>query len=476
MVDRGRKARWWSATVAGASVAALGAGLMLPQTAPAQTASPSASAAASSSSAQNSARASNVPTGVPSVPTISVPQGDSIRARQYWLTEYGFTSLWKDATGKGVTVAVIDTGVDASHQDLKNNILAGADVSGTGNSKGHKGLGVEPEHGTLVASMIAGHGHSATGVRPNAGEPGKPAGVIGIAPEAKIYPISLELGTVSAQTKSIDEQIPAAVRKAVDAGVDIINLSVGSDSTSWPGSWDSAFTYAEEKDVLIVVSAGNRGAGITQVGAPATIPGVLTVGGIDSSGKVSLDSSTEGISIAVTAPSENLVGAYPGNKYAVWDGTSAAAPMVSGLAALIKEKYPELTSSQIIQRIIESAQDAGEPGRDNLYGFGIIDPKQAMAADTPDDTQNNPLGSMEEWVAVHRKQSQTATPTATPSIEPVHQAGEEIEEVAAPAARRPAEESGILPFIVLGGFGVWIFIITAGSIYRLKKYVEGRQR
>ena len=132
-------------------------------------------------------------------------------------------------------------------------------------------------HGTEVASLIAGHGHDTQGYSAIAGQPGKPTGMIGVAPDAKILPISLNMGTTGG--KSIDEQIPAAVRYAVDHGAQIINMSIGSNKTSWPQSWDDAFAYAEQKGVLIVAAAGNRGSGLTQVGAPATIPGVLTVGG-----------------------------------------------------------------------------------------------------------------------------------------------------------------------------------------------------
>lgn len=412
--------------------------------------------------------ASPTPSHLPSIPTIDTPRGDSIRARQYWLMQYGFADLWKEATGKGITIAVIDTGVDGTHQDLKGNVIEGFDASGNGSGQGWKGLGVEPEHGTLVASVIAGHGHTDDSTLANAGEPGEgPSGIIGVAPDATILPISLELGTVGSSTKSMDEQIPAAVRYAVDAGADIINLSVGSDSTFWPESWDSAFTYAEEKDVIIIASAGNRGAGLTQVGAPATMPGVLTVGGVDRGQKDSWSSSSQGISIAVSAPSESMVGAIPNNKYATWSGTSAAAPTVSALAALIMEKYPHLTGSQVIERIISSADDAGEEGRDALYGFGVINPERALAPDTPDSTETNPLGSMKEWVSVHRKNTGTASPSASPTEAPVHEEGETIEAVAAPQPVRPTEDSGILPFIVLAAFGFWIVVITTGSLRRL---------
>lgn len=416
-------------------------------------------------------------TAGPSASASSAPRGDSIRAREYWLTQYGITGLWKQATGKGITVAVIDTGVDGTHQDLVNNVVDGYDASGvSSSSKGWKGLGIEPEHGTLVASMIAGHGHADGTTAANAGEPGKPAGMIGVAPGATILPISLELGTSGAGSRSVDEQIPAAVRYAVDHGADIINLSVGSNDTAWPESWDSAFAYAEEKGVLIVASAGNRGAGITQVGAPATMPGVLTVGGVDENRQDSWSSSSQGISIAVSAPSESMIGAIPNNKYATWSGTSAAAPLVTGLAALIMEKYPDLTANQVIERIISSADDEGAPGRDVLYGYGIINPVKALAPDTPDDTQTNPLGSMQDWMSVHRKNRVSATASPSPTETPLHKAGESISPVAAPVPVRPVEDSGVLPFIVLAAFAFWLAIITLGSIRQLTGIVRRNRR
>ncbi|WP_421084420.1 S8 family peptidase [Rothia nasimurium] len=435
-------------------------------TAPSTSTRPSASASPSAS-----ARA----TAVPSVATVTTPKGDSIRARQYWLTEYGISDLWDQATGKGVTVAVIDTGVDGTHQDLKNNVSSGYDAStGTTKTKGWKGLGLEPEHGTLVASVIAGHGHDDGTTPANPGEPGESAGMIGVAPEATILPISLEMGTAEAGARSIDQQIPDAVRWAVDQGADIINLSVGSDKTTWPQSWDDAFTYAEEKGVVIIASAGNRGAGLTQVGAPATMPGVLTVGGVDRNRKDSQESSSQGISIAVSAPAESMIGAIPDDRYATWSGTSAAAPIVAGVAALIMEKYPDLTGEQVIQRIIESADDAGDPGRDALYGYGILNPAKALAQNMPDDTDSNPLGSMIEWEKVHRKHSAEAT--ESPSQAPVHEAGETIEEVAAPQPVRPVEDSGILPFIILAALALWLGIISLGTIRQLNRLVRRSRR
>ena len=390
--------------------------------------------------------------------------GDDVRHREYWLNEYGITSLWSQATGKGVTVAVIDTGVDGSHPDLAGNVLRGTDVSGVGSEDGWQGLGAEPMHGTEVASLIAGHGHDTQGYSAIAGQPGKPTGMIGVAPDAKILPISLNMGTTGG--KSIDEQIPAAVRYAVDHGAQIINMSIGSNKTSWPQSWDEAFVYAEQKGVLIVAAAGNRGSGLTQVGAPATIPGVLTVGGIDRNKQVSEGSSTQGISIAVVAPSTDMIAAAPGNGYMLWSGSSAAAPLVTGVAALLKQKYPKESAAQLAQRLIASADDAGVPGRDPVYGYGILNPQDAMALASPTVTAN-PLGSISEWIAVHRKQ-QVSDPTPSDAA-PVHEEGESIVKAAAPDARRPPEDRGWLPPVILAALVLWLTIITAGSVHRLHR-------
>ena len=466
--DRGATRRIRKVAALGASAALTLLPLWTPLTPAAWATDPTPSASPSPKrevTATPSPSATAVPktSATPSKGT-STTNGDDVRQREYWLKEYGITSLWSQATGKGVTVAVIDTGVDGTHPDLEGNVLRGYDASGVGSEDGWKGLGAEPMHGTEVASLIAGHGHETQGYSAIAGQPGKPTGVIGVAPEVKILPISLNMGTTGG--KSIDEQIPAAVRYAVDHGAQIINMSIGSNKTSWPQSWDEAFAYAEQKGVLIVAAAGNRGSGLTQVGAPATIPGVLTVGGIDRNKQVSEGSSTQGISIAVVAPSTDMIAAAPGNGYMLWSGSSAAAPLVTGVAALLKQKYPQESAAQLAQRLIASADDAGATGRDPLYGYGVFNPQDAMALPAPKVTAN-PLGSISEWIAVHRKQ-QVSEPTPSDAA-PVHEEGESIVKAAAPDARRPPEDRGWLPPVILAALTLWLTIITAGSVHRLHR-------
>ena len=301
---------------------------------------------------------------------------DDWRKKEYWLAESGITKAWEVSKGANVKVAVIDSGVDGKHPDLAGVLTGGVDVSGAGSADGQKSIGAKPEHGTLVATMLAGRGHqpakSTEKASPSpspsasAGPTVGPDGIVGVAPEAELLSVSTWLGSENPGGKSDQDQIPEAVRWAVDNGARVINISLGSTSPEWPQSWDAAFLYAEQNDVVIVAAAGNRGGGNVQVGAPATIPGVLTVAGLDRKGKASVDSSSQGISIGVAAPAEDLIGGTPGGGYVEWAGTSGATPIVAGVAALIRSKWPEMTANQVINRIVSTAKDAGAPGKDPL--------------------------------------------------------------------------------------------------------------
>jgi type VII secretion-associated serine protease mycosin len=332
---------------------------------------------------------------------------DAIRDRQYWLNMYGISQAWNTTKGAGVTVAIIDTGVDGSHPDLTGQVIGGTDVSGVGAANGQTPVGDSSEHGTMVASLLAGHGH------------GSGAGVIGVAPEAKLLSISMGFGVGSV---SSDDQIATAVRWAVDNGADVINMSLTRNTLEWPESWDDAFLYAMQKDVVIVAAAGNRGSGTTQVGAPATMPGVLTVAGVDRGGAASFDASSQGITISVAAPSEELVGALPGGGYAQWNGTSGATPLVAGLVALVRSAYPDLDAGNVINRLTATATRVGDADVSPIYGHGRINAAAAVSS-TVAAVNDSPAAQLEEWIRLYRRADSepTARPSETvkPSPEPV---------------------------------------------------------
>lgn len=377
---------------------------------------------------------------------------DEIRDKEYWLEDYGIREAWKTSKGEGVKVAVIDSGMDGSHPDLKGAVIGGTDISGAGKPNGQEGIGATPEHGTLVATLLAGRGH----VPEDDKEAGRSDGVLGVAPRAELLTVSTWLGSENPAGVGVDQQIPEAVRWAVDNGAKVINMSLTSSTTSWPQSWDSAFLYAEQKDVVIVAAAGNRAGGTFQSGAPATIPGVLTVAGLDRQGNASRDASSQSIVIGVAAPAENLVGGLPGGLYAEWSGTSGAAPLVSGVVALIRAKYPQMSAAQVINRIISTSRDAGAPGHDPIYGFGILDADAALNADVP-EVAANPLGSIAQWITVHRR-GQPAP--AQPSAPATHSTRSPIPEPTTPAAVAPRLEGGALPAVVVVGFAVLILLVA----------------
>lgn len=325
---------------------------------------------------------------------------DAVRDAEYWLDEYGIRAAWQTTQGEGITIAIIDTGVDPNVRELKGAVLPGTDLSGQGDPRGWAPVGgAEGEHGTLVATMAAGRGSG----------PGN--GVIGVAPAAMILPISIGFDG----ERDSDAQIAEAVRFAVDNGADVINMSLTRNTLEWPVSWDEAFLYAAEHDVVVVAAAGNRAAGTTVVGAPATMPGVLTVAGVDRAGVASEDASSQGITISVAAPSEELVGVAPGGGYRQWSGTSGSAPLVAGVVALVRAAHPELDVANVINRITATAQDVGPAGADAWYGYGWINAAAAVNASVPLVTAN-PMGDLAEWVRVFRPTAVEPLPLPTPMV------------------------------------------------------------
>lgn len=380
---------------------------------------------------------------------------DPVRDAQYWLDSYGIRAAWNTTQGAGVTIAIIDTGVDGSVTELQGAVVGGADFSGLGSPDGQTPVGSDgPEHGTMVASLAAGRGT------------GDGAGVIGSAPAASILAISIGFGEGSTTS---DDQIAEAVRFAVDNGADVINMSLTRNTLEWPTSWDDAFLYAMENDVVVVAAAGNRGSGTTTVGAPATMPGVLTVAGVDSNGEASFDASSQGITIGVAAPSEDLVGVTPGNQHVLWNGTSGATPIVAGIVALVRAAHPELDAANVINRITSTARDAGTPGDDAIYGFGLINAQAAVTASVA-RVDANPMGDLAQWIAVYRRADATPVPIPTITDEP-----EESAQVAEP--RNPL--GTVLPTVTLlrdVGIPVGILVLFLGLLSTLAAVVIRRLR
>lgn len=297
---------------------------------------------------------------------------DGIRAQQWALDAMHTEQAWRTTRGAGVTVAVLDTGVDAAHPDLRGNVLTGKDMVGFGAGRGDRAWA---RHGTAMAGIVAGHGHGSGG----------DSGVMGVAPEAKILPVRVILEDGDAARakarKTRGNALAEGIRWAADHGADVINLSLGDDSASAhpEPAEDEAIQYALKKGVVVVASAGNGGEKGDHVSYPAAYPGVIAVTAVDRYG-TRASFSTRRWYATVSAPGVDVVIADPDRKYYEGWGTSAAAAFVSGAAALVTAAHPDLTPAQVKDLLEETARNAPVDGRDDSRGFGFVDPAAAIEA------------------------------------------------------------------------------------------------
>ncbi|MEG3635983.1 type VII secretion-associated serine protease mycosin [Micromonospora palythoicola] len=314
-----------------------------------------------------------VPLGLPAAPALA----DSTRDKSWHLKALEIPELHKITQGEGVVVAVIDTGVDAKHQDLKDNVLPGVDFY----DEDAKGRVDRVGHGTSMASLIAGHGHG----------PGKRDGVLGIAPKAKILPVTIK----SERSPLIQPTaIAAGINWAVDHGADIINVSL---SSSFNDELNRAVERAYQRNVIVVASVGNRQDSI--IGNPASHQNAMAVNGTARNGTISKEASLPAEQVDIAAPGEDIVHAVPGNGYETGLGSSLSTALVSGALALVRAEHPDLNGYQMFQRLLETTRDEGEPGRDLHYGWGALDIRQAVTGE-PDGRGNRPTATapnVQQW-------------------------------------------------------------------------------
>lgn len=295
---------------------------------------------------------------------------DNIRDRQWSLEKVGAQDAWKTTKGEGITVAVLDTGVDSRHPDLEGAVLKGKDIVGFGAGEGDRAWA---RHGTAMAGIIAGRGHG----------PQKGSGVLGIAPEASILPVRVLLEDGDSQRKKARSTRSGAlaegIRWAADQGADVINLSLGDDSASAHADpkEDAAIRYALRKGAVVVASAGNGGEKGDRISYPAAYPGVIAVTAVDRY-DARAAFSTRRWYATVSAPGKDVVIADPDGTYYQGWGTSAAAALVSGVAALVRAAYPDLSPAQVKQLLADTARGTPAGGRSDALGTGVVDAAAAI--------------------------------------------------------------------------------------------------
>ncbi|MFG1950649.1 type VII secretion-associated serine protease mycosin [Micromonospora sp. NPDC048830] len=310
-----------------------------------------------------------MPVARPAAPVDTPARTDQIRDEQWQLDELRAATAWQSSTGRGVTVAVIDSGVDGSHPDLAGQVLPGIDLVGDGDTDD----GADPVgHGTTVAGLIAGRRDDRRGV-------------VGLAPDARILPVRV----LDDKNRYDDAMIVAkGVRWAVDNGARVINLSLGGSGDS--PALAAALDYAFVRDVVVIACTGNLATSSdVRVWYPAREPGVVAVAGLEQASENLWAGSITGRATVLTAPATGLVGARPGGYWRV-QGTSFASPLVAATAALIRARWPQMSAGDVVNRLISTARDIGPTGRDDRFGYGLVDPVAALTADVP-AVSHNPL-------------------------------------------------------------------------------------
>lgn len=287
---------------------------------------------------------------------------DPLRGEQWNADLIRLPDVPPGVDGRGVTVAVLDTGVDVTHPELRGRVRLGPDIAG-GTSSGRDANG----HGTHVAGIIAA-------------ARGNGVGIEGIAPGAEILAVRVLDGEQGGTTGGAAEGIDAAVR----AGARVINLSLGPnpDTLSMLGVYDPfarAIQRAVDAGVVVVAAAGNDS--LPLCAQPPTVRGILCVESVAQSLRRA-SYSNYGLRVDLVAPGGDVdravVSTTPGGQYGAMAGTSQAAPQVAGAAALLVGLG--LRAPEVVDRLKATAVDLGDPGPDLEYGHGLVDLRAALAS------------------------------------------------------------------------------------------------
>jgi Subtilase family len=306
---------------------------------------------------------------------------DSVRDGQLWaLNMMDVPAAWEAGNeGQGVTVAVLDSGVAPDVSDLDGSVVSGPDLTGVTTPTSSPAWG---QHGTWMASVIAGHGH---GVDDD-------DGILGAAPKAKILSVRVipdrnDPGYTSyerEQESRVQDSLAKGIRYAVDHGADVISMSIGYSAPS--ASVRSALQYAYGHGVAVVASSGNSGDtssasknGYAPLKFPADYPGVIGVAAVSSAGSVA-GFSSDNLSVEVAAPGVNISAQGRDGQYWLVTGTSPACALVAGVAALIKAKYPGLAPDLLAKALTSTTHYRPDGGYDQKVGFGTVNATAALTA------------------------------------------------------------------------------------------------
>lgn len=375
-------------------------------------------------------------------------------APEYYFDTWQVPQLWAaGARGQGITIAEIDTGVDAAIGVFDGRVLPGKDFGRLGGN-GQIDRDKDPYgHGTSMASIMVGR----------AGQ----FDIQGLAPGAKLLPVAVPLaGTTDAAS---DDHLPQAIRWAADHGAKIISMSLGGvrrpaqARIACPEDEQAAIYYALRKGAVLFASSGNRGTQDSAVEEPSVCLGVVAVGAVDSTGTVA-DFSSRHTYLTVTAPGVDIASIGPGGAPFSGDGTSQAAAVTSAAAALVWSKYPELSSSQLVGRLLATL-DRRRSTRDPAYGYGTINPYNAVTTSVPKSAPNPVFSLARPFIA--RSAADATAPRAPNPIARVGNPPGSYSVGSAPRLLAPRVLTGIA--IAAGALVLLLILLVVGVLGRRRR-------
>ncbi|MGP3971968.1 S8 family serine peptidase [Streptomyces sp. 6N223] len=364
--------------------------------------------------------------------------------------------IWEQARGEGVTVAVIDSGVDDSVSELEGQVLEGTDLT-----LSPDGAHIdETGHGTSMAALIAGTGLG--------------DGIQGLAPGVQILPIR-----VTAKDGVIDfgyeQRMADAIEYAVAEGAQIISISQASQvAGASREEVEDALAEAARQDVLIFAASGNRGDIDNSAEFPSKLDGVIGVGAVDSTGARE-DYSTRGPHVALAGPASDAPGhcEWPDHEVCLMSGgTSSATALASASAALIRSAHPDWTKNQVLRVMMETADGPANGERNDEIGYGMVRPDRVIlhGEGDPGDPDTNPLfasfeATLDPPPTPDPTEEEASVPTSAPNPD-----GEPTADPSAspatdnPAAAEASSDSNSGAFIL---FGLAAAVLAAGVLTAL---------
>ncbi|MDN3242995.1 S8 family serine peptidase [Glycomyces tritici] len=382
---------------------------------------------------------------IAATPGTALAQDPTYEADNAWVPEQvQAPAAWETTKGKGVTVAVLDTGINDHPFFADKDILPGYSALGTEDGTGWNDT---DGHGSAIA-----------------------AAVLLTAPEATIMPVRIGTGASVLSGGMGDIQFDA-VRWAVDNGADVLVVPWAIYGRGFEGDYLEVLQYAIDKGAMIIASAGNDPD--EEVPYPGFVPGVVTVTGTDRNGDIWFENTTTGPEVELAAPADSMTAPLPqdsslGNTdlYAdVVGGTSMGSGVAGGVAALTWASHPDLDASNVIQRMIQTAGD-GSGNKAEDTGYGLVNADQAVHAEGIEEVAENPLG-----YPMGEAGASGASPDDEGTDEPTE--SEAVDESAGPAAggAEASKESNLSTTIVVAAA-----VVLIGAAIAVWLVLRGRGR